>query len=110
MLVEKLAFVGLQLARVYKADAEVTPLVFEEVKNVLVRDRELTMPSGLDAAALPKTLAPELLIRYASHFERQVDRTLGQLERWRGLREAAPLLIEAKVSSLLSNVPLSHLH
>jgi hypothetical protein len=99
-MVEKLAFNLLQLSRVYKADAEIAPRLLAGISDTLDEPPTTSLAglAGLDTATARKSLGPDLLLRYATHFERQLDRTLGQLEWWRRLRGAGPLLIEAKAS------------
>jgi hypothetical protein len=94
ILVDKLAFLYLRLSRVYKSDIQSAPLLFTKVKEVL-EEGEPTVDAEYvgehkeyRVVALPKGPAPELLIRYEANVERQIARTLEQLERAQG--QSAP--------------------
>ena len=61
MLMEKLAFIALQLTRVYRADAELAPLLFAAVKNALEGHPTINLAgcAGFDTAAVrPDLLNP----------------------------------------------------
>lgn len=90
ILVEKLAFLHLRLSRIYKADAELGPALFERIKKTLRDDYSAVVQEFIDkkseVAVVRKDPEPDLLLRYESNAERQTEKILDQLERWRRLR------------------------
>jgi hypothetical protein len=93
-LVEQLAFEFLRLARVYKADAQVAPLIFERVAKTLSEGNSVTDTQTIEIdrqteiVVLHKNVDPELLLRYGSTINKQIDRILNQLDRSQLMRES----------------------
>jgi hypothetical protein len=88
-LVEKLAFLFLRMIRLYKEDAEVAPLIFGSVKDGLSSwDSGYTTESREEGEVVvpERTVSPDLLLRYEASIEKNIERTLNQLERLRALR------------------------
>jgi hypothetical protein len=88
--VEKLIFLYIRLARVYKADWRLAPKLFEKLEKSIDADhpfvtREL-FDFGGEVMGQRKDPTPELLIRYESNIERQIGRTIDHLEQWRMMR------------------------
>jgi hypothetical protein len=100
-LIEKLAFAVLRLARVYKVDAEVAPLLFEAIRKSLTEDHSQIITelvnSKEEVAMIRKEPSPELLHRYETSLERQIERTLNQLERLQRMRLGQPVPPPVKV-------------
>ena len=96
ILVDKLAFLYLRLSRVYKSDIQSAPLLFTKVKEALEEDEPAVEAEYVGAqkeyrvVVFPKGPSPELAIRYESNIERQIARTLDQLERARQVGQNAP--------------------
>lgn len=86
ILIEKLAFQYLRLSRVYKSDMQCAPMLFTKVKDALENDEPAveTEYVGKDkeyrVVVFPKGPSPELLFRYESGIERQIDRSFEQLK------------------------------
>lgn len=93
-LVEQLAFEFLRLARVYKEDARVAPLIFERVAKTLSEGNSLAGTQRIEidrqneVVVLHKNIDPELLLRYGSTMNKQIDRILNQLDRAQLLRKS----------------------
>jgi hypothetical protein len=89
--VEKLAFLYLRLSRVYQADWNAAPKLFDKLANTLDEDEPQTETIWLDraneAVVIRKGPSPDLLLRYEANIERQIARTVGLLEQWRRIRE-----------------------
>lgn len=90
ILVENLTLQFFRLARFYQADAVVAPTLFRIVREKIEGD-ELD-PAALGAIrsepfSVGKLPAAELLMRYESAIWRQIDRIIGQLDRWRRVRD-----------------------
>jgi hypothetical protein len=85
-LVEQLAFEYFRLSRVYKADAQVTPLVFKRITHMLNDGKPLAqaelveIDKGREVVILQKGLDPELVLRYGNSISKQIDRILDRLE------------------------------
>jgi hypothetical protein len=86
VLVDKLAFLYLRLSRVYKCDLQSAPRLFAKV-NEAIEDGEPTIeteyvgaPKQYQVVVIPKGPSPEVLIKYEGNIERQIARTLVQLE------------------------------
>jgi hypothetical protein len=96
VLVEKLAFLYLRLSRVYKSDIQSAPMLFTKVKEALENDEPTVDAEYVGAhkeyrlVVFPKGPSPELLIRYEANIERQIARTLDQLERAQQVGQSAP--------------------
>ncbi len=101
LLVEKLAVLFLRLSRVYKADLTVAPQLFTKVQAGLLGDESLVVTEPVDReseiAIVRKMPAPEVLMRYETNFERNIDRTLNQLERLQRMRLGQPVPPPVKV-------------
>lgn len=83
MLVEKLAFLYLRLSRVYRADLDVSPLLFKKIAEA-VKDRDVAVETIViddpeQVVIARRRPAPDLLMRYEVSIERQIARTLEQL-------------------------------
>jgi hypothetical protein len=90
-LVEKLAVLLLRLRRVYKADRTIVPKLFARVKDGLA---QVQPPPELhlidrEAQVLIDRKEPsfEVVMRYETAIERQIARTLDQIQKLRLLRE-----------------------
>jgi hypothetical protein len=84
-LVEVLAFEFLRLSRIYKADAQIAPQMFERVHTALVDDSPHVFTEYVDKerefAFVQKSLGPELLLRYFSNVTKHIHRILDQFDR-----------------------------
>ena len=84
-LVEVLAFEFLRLSRIYKADAQIAPRMFEQVHAVLVQDNPRVFTEcvdrGTEIAIVQKTLDPELLLRYGTSVTKHIHRILDHFDR-----------------------------
>jgi len=100
-LVEKLAFVALREGRVYKADLNVAPLLFEAIGKTLAEGHSSIITELVNrrdqVVVLRKEPSPELLLRYETGLERQFDRILSQLERLQRMRLGQPVPPPVKV-------------
>lgn len=70
-------------------DAEINHLA-ESEKTLEVFDQEKIKYKSL-AAVIPCQEVSEHLLRYETHFSREIDRTLNQLERLQRIRKGQPL-------------------
>jgi hypothetical protein len=84
-LVEVLAFEFLRLSRIYKADAQIAPRMFEQIHAALVQDNpdEFTecLDEGTEIAFVQKMLDPELLLRYETTVTKHIHRILDRFDR-----------------------------
>ncbi|SRR6266581_2900767 len=91
--VEKLAFLYLRLTRVYAADWNVAPILFDKVAKALDEEEPLTETTWVnkenEVVVIRKALGPDLALRYEANIERQIARTLGLLQQWRMMREGS---------------------
>lgn len=98
--VEKLAVQHVRLWRLYKADARIAPKMFARVERVLDKDPPKVTTQLIskedEVVIVTKDPTPDLVIRYESALERQIGRTLAQLEQWRRIREGGPESADAK--------------
>jgi hypothetical protein len=89
-LVEKLACLTLRLRRVYKADFESASKLFARVGESLERDHMLPKLEFIkrdeQVLVVPNHPPFESLPRYEVHLEKQISRTLDQLEQLRRMR------------------------
>jgi hypothetical protein len=89
--VQTLAVLFVRLWRVYKADARIAPRLFARVQEILEQEHpEVTVEyvSRKDEVVVSrKEPTPDLLIRYEISLQRQVGRTLGQIEQRRRMAE-----------------------
>jgi hypothetical protein len=106
LLVEKLAFLYIRLTRVYKADWQVVPKLFKKleksIKGVNTMDPDVMLDLRDDLIDGRRSATPELLIRYESNIERQINRTIDQFGRWRMLcpkTSNVPAEIEEQIES-----------
>ena len=96
VLVDKLTFLYLRLSRVYKCDLQCAPTLFTKVKEALENDEPTVDTEYVGekkeyrVVVFPKGPSPELLIRYEANIERQIARTLDQLERAQQVGQSAP--------------------
>jgi hypothetical protein len=94
--IEKLAFLYIRLTRVYKADWRLAPKFFEKLEKFIDADHNFVTKGLLDlegeVMGQRRDPTPELLLRYESNIERQISRTIDQLERWRMMRPNKPKL------------------
>jgi hypothetical protein len=92
-LLDNLAFQFLRLTRVYKAEAEIMPLMFEKMREVVDREpyerAAISIEKG-ERIPRDRILAPDLILRYDTTIWRQCDRILDQLERWRRIKGWSP--------------------
>ncbi len=87
VLVEKLAVLYLRLSRVYQADRAVALVPFTELQAGVVGE----------IAIVQKTPTLEVVMRYEANLERNIDRTLNQLERLQRMRLGQPVPPPVKV-------------
>ena len=91
ILIDKLAIQFLRLVRVYAADWQIAPKLFETVEEVLdgkyPKAETEWVQRGDDVLVIRHGPAPDLLVRYETSIERQIGRTLNQLEQWRRMRQ-----------------------
>ena len=105
--VEKLAFLYIRLTRVYKADWQLVPKLFMRIEQSLDRKETVVLSEpfgGLTTEVIDggRFATPELLMRYENNIERQINRTIDQIERWRMLRPKTsnvPAEIEEQIES-----------
>jgi hypothetical protein len=90
ILVEKLAVLLFRLTRTYKFDAKIAPKLFARVAETLNRGHFAAQAKWIsreDQALVPsKDPTPDLIIRYETSIERQIVRTLEQIEKVRNMR------------------------
>jgi hypothetical protein len=90
-LVEMLAFEFLRLSRVYKADAQIAPRMFGRVRTALVEQKPHVLTERVEKdeeiVIVQRALDPELVVRYATHLSRQIERILNRLERLQRMRQ-----------------------
>jgi hypothetical protein len=92
ILVESLSLEFLKLARTYQADAEVAPLMFQNVREKFQSNGEEQAIAGLLNESSPtdqKLPAADLLLRYESGIWRQIDRLIERVEHWRRLHDSS---------------------
>ena len=79
-------------------DAETERLT--ELEKVLVTGDMQRVEYKLSAAVIPGQEVMELLMRYETHFSREIDKILNQLERLQRMRKGQPLppQLEVKIS------------
>jgi len=106
LLIEKIAFLYVRLIRVYKADWQLVPKLFEKLeKSIDAEHPFVTKPLldfGGEVMGQRKDPTPELLLRYESNIERQISRTIDQFERWRMMRpnkSKPPAELEQQIES-----------
>lgn len=88
VLVESLALQFFRLARVYQTDAEVSPLLFRNVREKFESDEGDVAIAGLlngETSSAAKFPAADLLMRYESGIWRQIDRIMERIQQWRRL-------------------------
>lgn len=94
--VQKLAFLYLRLARVYKHDSVIASKLFERVSEELEEDHSNVETHWVNeedkAIVVKKEVGPDSFVRYENNVERQISRAYDQLEALRRLRviELAP--------------------
>jgi hypothetical protein len=110
-LVEILAIQRLRLERVYAADLKIAPKLFARVSENLDAKNtgfEIDILNLNNGSVKPdKNPTFDLLIRYASSIERQISRTLGQIQQLRQMCEIeiAPISLNPKSSEPESSTP-----
>jgi hypothetical protein len=91
LLVENLTIQYLRLTRVYAADWQTAPKLFEMVEEVFEGNYPKAETEWVERANHTLVIrhgpAPDLLIRYETSIERQIGRILDQLEQWRRMRQ-----------------------
>jgi hypothetical protein len=101
-LVEMLAFEFLRLSRVYKADAQIAPRMFERVHAGLSEEKPHVLTERVEKeeeiVIVQRALDPELVIRYQTHVSREIDRILIRLERLQRMRQGRLLPAPIDVS------------
>jgi hypothetical protein len=89
-LVEKLAFLFLRLTRVYRADIKIAPKIFERVSELLGPGQPSIKMKWISpedqVVVMQRDPSSESLTRYESNLERQIGRTLDELEWFRRMR------------------------
>jgi hypothetical protein len=85
ILVQVLAFELLRLSRIYKADAQIAPRMFERVQTDLVENNPHVFTECVDkereVVLVQRPLDPEIILRYASSVMKNIQRILAQLHR-----------------------------
>ena len=93
ILLEKIVIILLRQSRIYKADLEAAPLLFDVIKAALAEDHSPVVTEFVDkdhmVAVQRREPGPELLLRYENSLERQLERILTHFERWRRLHGVA---------------------
>jgi hypothetical protein len=101
VMVEKLAFLLLRLARVYRADGRVAHKLFERVSAALGEEHEPVITESIEkereVAFLRRDPGPDLLLRYESTLDRQIDRVLDRIERLKAMRQGLTVSPPIKV-------------
>jgi hypothetical protein len=103
--VEKLAIQYLRLALVYKVDLKTAPLIFTRVEAGLHGDEPPVLlglsDSESEIAIVRRLPTLEVIMRYEACLERNIERTLNQLERQQRIRlgEPVPPPVKLDVSS-----------
>ena len=99
--IDKLAFLHLRLARLYKAEWQVAPKLFERLSKVLDEFHQVTVTAyveegeeGQEVAFLRREPSPEILMRYESNIERQIGRTLDLLTKYRDAARSSNRVLE----------------
>lgn len=85
-LVEKLAALLLRLSRVYKADLKFAPKLLSRVTKNL-KTESMGLDLALDDDVVNSGLTLDSVIRYETSIERQIGRTLSQIQQLRRMRE-----------------------
>jgi hypothetical protein len=72
----------------------------KELEEVLLTGDRQRMEYKLSAAVIPGQEGMELLMRYETHFSREIDRILNQIERLQRMRKGQPLppQLDVKIS------------
>jgi len=95
LLVEKLGVLYVRLPRVYKADLKTAPLIFRMVEAGLRRDEPPVLIGLSDTESevvfVRKLPTLEVIMRYETNLERNIERTLNQLERLQRMRLGQPV-------------------
>jgi hypothetical protein len=90
LLVEKLTFLHVRLALIYKADWRLAPKLFEKLEKSIDAEHPFVVNREVydfvEVMGQRKDPTPELLIRYESNTERQIRGTLDQIKQWRMMR------------------------
>lgn len=94
ILAEVLTFELLRLSRVYKADAQIAPRMFERVHTALVDDNPHVFTECVDKerefAFVQKSLDPELLLRYTSNVTKNIHWIADWFDRVQSLQNEPP--------------------
>lgn len=97
-LVAKLAFLFFRLARVYAADSKIAPKLFARVSELLkpghpaVQSRWLS--SEDEAIVVRRDPTHDSIVRYESNLERQIKRTLDELESSKRIRISKEVVVQ----------------
>ena len=90
MHVEKMAFQLWRLMRTYKADAKIAPKLFARISDFLEPGQPSTEAKWVarkdQVIVTQRDPTSDSLMRYETHLERQICRTLDQLESLRRMR------------------------
>jgi hypothetical protein len=116
ILTGKLAMLLMRLKRVYKADLEIAPKLFARVRDCL--NTSILIGSDLEEKIVRTSQDPslELVVRYETSIERQINRTLSLIQQLRRMREIdiAPISQDTRKakaeegSSIVSQNPELH--
>jgi len=107
-LVEKLAVLFFRLARLYKADLKVAPKMFERVSVLLRADEASTSANWIDGISgigqptvTKRDPSSDSITRYEANLEREIGRTLNQIELLRRMRggDSTPALPAAELDA-----------
>lgn len=108
-LVEKLVIQLLRLKRVYTADLKIAPKLFARVNENLDEKKTEFNILSFDTGTVKRDKNPtiDLLIRYETTVERQIGRTLGQIQQLRQMCEieVTPISLDPKSSEPQSSTP-----
>ncbi len=100
VLIDELAFAFLRLSRIYEADTEVAPLLFDRVYEALKDNSPVVtecINKETEVVVIPHKPTVDLLLRYENTVERQIQRSLSLLERFQRIRLGEPVLPPIKV-------------
>jgi len=101
ILVEKFAVELLRSRRFHEADIKIAPKLFSRLKESLNRavpSIALVLASGAQNSVTGRDITLDLMIRYGTSIDRQIGRTLDQIQQLRRMREidAKPALPDSE--------------
>jgi hypothetical protein len=104
-LTQKIALLFLRLMRVYEADLEIAPRLFARVKETL-DTKSAGFDLNFDDKVVNKGVTIDTILRYETGIERQIARTLSQIQQLRRMREIdlEPIPQEAQTSETQTSI------